>query len=179
MKKSELFKLNDNELIFLMRQGSEEANKLLHQKYNYLIKSKAKQFKSEEYKNVDFIQEGQIALNKAVSTYDFTKDKSFNRYYELLLDRRFISLIRKSKTMSKRELKKQEMEEEKTLYIQEVENDLNLVSDELSELEKKIYTVRMVERKSVSNIVEMMNIEPKQVYNAVARVKRKIRKAKE
>ena len=84
MKKSELFKINDNELIFLMRQGSEEASKILYQKYHYLIQKKSIQFKSSEYKNVDFLQEGQIALIKAASTYDFTKDKTFKElsYHE-------------------------------------------------------------------------------------------------
>lgn len=179
MKKSELFKINDNELIFLMRQGSEEASKILYQKYHYLIRKKSIQFKSSEYKNVDFLQEGQIALIKAASTYDFTKDKTFNKYFELVLERRFISLIRKSNTIAKREVKRLALEEEASIITQEAELDLSLVIGKLSNQEMIIYTMRIIERKSVEFICKSLNLEPKQVYNTVSRVKEKIKKAKE
>ena len=96
-----------------------------------------------------------------------------------MLERRFISLIRKSNTITKREVKRLALEEEASIITQEAELDLSLVIGKLSNQEMIIYTMRIIERKSVEFICKRFDLMPKQVYNTVSRVKEKIKKVKE
>ncbi len=86
---------NDNELLYLIEEKSEEALEILQEKYLILIKTKIKEMKIPYDKRSDYLEEGLITLNKAVKTFDSKKSSSFYSYFTLLLNRKFIDLLRK------------------------------------------------------------------------------------
>ena len=92
---------NDNELLYLIEEKSEEALEILQEKYLILIKTKIKEMKIPYDKRSDYLEEGLITLNKAVKTFDSKKSSSFYSYFTLLLNRKFIDLLRKRTRDSK------------------------------------------------------------------------------
>ena len=91
------YKYNDNELLYLFSEGVEEALEILFDKYVGLIRKRILSFKIQLRFRDDFFQEGQIALLTAIRTYNPYFYKTFNKYFDLLLQRRFIKILKKEK----------------------------------------------------------------------------------
>ena len=88
-------KYNDNELLYLMREGSIEAEEIIYKKYIFLIHKRISTFKIQKRYRDDFFQEGLMCLNVAINTYCDMYKKSFNKFFDLILQRKFIALLKK------------------------------------------------------------------------------------
>ena len=66
-------------------------------KYLNLIKARAQKFGVKERYIDDFIQEGLFMLIIAARTYDSNSEKTFNKYFDLILIRKFQRLMEKEK----------------------------------------------------------------------------------
>ena len=92
--------LNDNELVYLCCENSEEACNTIINKYKPIILSTVKQYMKEL--NIvgseinDFYQEGLIGLMTAINTYDETKDTTFYTYATKCIKNNMLSSVRKS-----------------------------------------------------------------------------------
>ena len=92
--------LNDNELVYLCCENSEEAYNTIINKYKPIILSTVKQYMKEL--NIvgseinDFYQEGLIGLMTAINTYDETKDTTFYTYATKCIKNNMLSSVRKS-----------------------------------------------------------------------------------
>ncbi|MDE7213715.1 MAG: hypothetical protein K2N42_03965 [Anaeroplasmataceae bacterium] len=91
------YQANDNELLYLIREGNILAYRVLYKKYEHLI---YKFYKENSSLNGvvlnDFMQEGFMCLEKAIHTYQEKYKCSFYSFFILLLRRNSIRLSRKN-----------------------------------------------------------------------------------
>ena len=180
---------NDYELLYLIYEGDEEALGIIFKKYDPLIKKKLYDFKIKNSLYDDFYQEGLIVLYVAVKTYNPSFNKTFTKYFELLLSRRIMTLLR--------DMKK---EHEKVVVIESdilkdssesfnysdkmlsdnanhdiLLKDNNIPSSMLTLSERDVLAMRYFKGKSSKEIADELNIDVKKVYNALYQAKKKIR----
>ncbi len=161
--------MNDYELVYLIRaQNDSIAFDFLFQKYKKFIWKYIHLMNIELREQDDFFQEGILILYKAVETFDESKNKTFTRYFELILRRHFYHLIYK--------LPKYLLYEDSNFMscfgYEEEQNDQDLM-DSCSLFEKNIYQFYFVEKQAVKKISKQMACEPKKIYNAIFRIKEK------
>lgn len=90
--------LDDYELVYRIRENDIEAENLMISKYEPVLNKMAKKYLGI-VENVgadidDLMQEGRIALIKAVDTFDFKKDLLFYTYMSVCVERHCISYCR-------------------------------------------------------------------------------------
>ena len=76
-----MIQYNDYELLYLMNEFDEEAERILFEKYTNLIKAKIRKFKVKSRYKDDFMQEGYYMLMIAIRTYDEFSNKTFKNIY--------------------------------------------------------------------------------------------------
>lgn len=88
---------NDQELIYLIGENSEEATKILYDKYNYLINIKVKKYlvlgKKMGLDYNDLFQEGMLGLSEAIKGYKDGKATKFSSFANLCIDRQLYSTL--------------------------------------------------------------------------------------
>ncbi len=170
--------INDNELLYLISEGSEEALEIMFKKYEPLIKAKIHKYQINSLESEDYIQEGRLALLKAIKTYDTSSQKTFNKFFDLILTNHFIDILRKNKKYDKVSLVLEEdIVDETPMKIDDLE-DIDFSKLDLSDLEKKVYHLRFLENYKVSYICQKLQINEKTVYNTIQRIRKKIKKLK-
>lgn len=161
--------MNDYELVYLIRtQRDSIAFDFLFLKYKKFIWKYIHLMHIEYKEQDDFFQEGILTLYKAVETFDESKNKTFTRYFELILRRHFYHLIYK--------LPKYMLYEDSNFMscfgYEEKKDDSDLI-DACSLFEKNIYQYYFIEKQAVQKISDKLACEPKKIYNAIFRIKEK------
>lgn len=168
-----MYQYNDNELLYLINEHSEEAYSILNEKYKPLILSKIKNYNLLNKEKEDYYSEGIICLNKAIKTYNGNYYISFNKYLDLILKRKFI------------DLNKKKQKQERIIYldtideylIDEQKNELiNEINLNLSLLEEKVYQMKFINELKPREISKILNCNVKQIYDTIDRIRRKARK---
>jgi RNA polymerase sporulation-specific sigma factor len=177
--REQLFSFNDYELLYLIASKHEEAINIMYQKYSYLIFGRMKKFRIYEGLKDDFYQEGLIVLHQAIKRFNPMSKCSFTNFFDLLLQRRFITLVKQyTKKYSFDELsdvtKDELIEEISENKYKGILDNVNI--EDLSLLERKIYQYRYIDGIKAKEISTRIGIEPKKVYNTLARIKDKIKK---
>lgn len=90
--------LDDNTLAKLSKNGDDNAFNELAMRYLNTINFIARKYSAEGYEQNDFVQEGLLALLYACRTFDENGSSGFKNYMSVVVERRFISIIRKSST---------------------------------------------------------------------------------
>ncbi len=90
--------LNDNELAALSKNGDDNAFNELAMRYLNTINFIAHKYSAEGYEQNDFVQEGLLALLYACRTFDEKGNSGFKNYMSVIVERRFISIIRRNST---------------------------------------------------------------------------------
>lgn len=90
--------LDDNTLARLSKNGDDNAFNELAMRYLNTINFIARKYSAEGYELNDFVQEGLLALLFACRTFDENGNSGFKNYMSVVVERRFISIIRKSST---------------------------------------------------------------------------------
>lgn len=90
--------LDDNTLARLSKNGDDNAFNELAMRYLNTINFIARKYSAEGYEQNDFVQEGLLALLYACRTFDEDGSSGFKNYMSVVVERRFISIIRKSST---------------------------------------------------------------------------------
>lgn len=90
--------LDDNTLARLSKNGDNNAFNELAMRYLNTINFIARKYSAEGYELNDFVQEGLLALLFACRTFDENGNSGFKNYMSVVVERRFISIIRKSST---------------------------------------------------------------------------------
>lgn len=90
--------LDDNTLARLSKNGDDNAFNELAMRYLNTINFIARKYSAEGYEQNDFVQEGLLALLYACRTFDESGSSGFKNYMSVVVERRFISIIRKSST---------------------------------------------------------------------------------
>ena len=90
--------LDDNTLVRLSKNGDDNAFNELAMRYLNTINFIARKYSAEGYEQNDFVQEGLLALLYACRTFDENGSSGFKNYMSVVVERRFISIIRKNST---------------------------------------------------------------------------------
>lgn len=90
--------LDDNTLARLSKNGDDNAFNELAMRYLNTINFIARKYSAEGYEQNDFVQEGLLALLYACRTFDENGSSGFKNYMSVVVERRFISIIRKNST---------------------------------------------------------------------------------
>lgn len=89
-------KWNDDELVYLIREGLEPARKVLYEKYGHLIyKFYADHDLQYLYTYADFLQEGLLVLEIAINKYAIYEEVKFYTYFFNCLRNRYRKLSSK------------------------------------------------------------------------------------
>ena len=192
--------LNDNELVYLCCENSEEAYNTIINKYKPIILSTVKQYMKEL--NIvgseinDFYQEGLIGLMTAINTYDETKDTTFYTYATKCIKNNMLSSVRKSFSKKSKILNDSysldKMIDDSNLDFYDVFSDersnplnilfeeeegkvlLNKLKDMFSSGEKEIFEYKVLGL-SNAEIAERINKSKKYVENTMFRIGKKYR----
>ena len=159
--------MNDYELIYLIQsEHDDHAMTFMFQKYHKFIWKQVHLLNVDSKEHDDLHQEGVLMLHKAIQTFDETKNKSFTRYFELILKRQ---LYRMKSSIPNYYLYDNTDFCKGVSYIEEEPFELELSS----ELENKVHELYFLKRRSVSEIKRVTGYSKKQIYNTVFRVKEK------
>ncbi|MGI6787493.1 MAG: sigma-70 family RNA polymerase sigma factor [Acholeplasmataceae bacterium] len=160
--------MNDYELIYLVQNHQDGiALDFLFEKYKLLIWKYIHQYNVPYYEQEDFFQEGLLMLHKAIISFNEAKNKTFTRYFELILKRRFWALL---KRLPKYVIK--DIPEIQGSYILR-ETEI-VIPDLKSKLELDIFEMYFVNNESISDISKKRGYKVKQIYNAIYRIREKI-----
>lgn len=94
--KEEYDTLSDEELLGMLREGEQDIEEYLINKYKNLVRLKARSMYILGGDNDDLIQEGMIGLFKAIRDYDFGRDASFQTFAQLCISRQIYTAVQAS-----------------------------------------------------------------------------------
>lgn len=179
--------LSDDVLAEISKDGDDRAFNELVIRYLGKIRFIARKYSAQGYEQNDFVQEGLLALLSACKTFDTKGGSTFGSYVSLLVERRFISIIRGSqskKTVPDSALVRIDgLSEELTDFVRSPEEQLmdkeqlrQVLSRLRALLSAREYEVLMLFASglSYSKISEKLQISEKSVDNALQRVRRKV-----
>lgn len=194
---------NDNELLFMISENNEDAEKILFEKYSYVAGAVAKQFVSIA-KNYgldynDLYQEGLVGLMNAIKTYKNEKNVTFYTYACKCIEYKIKDTIRKSNRKkhstlnSALSLDAYNDEEETALYnlissddedpsvkligLEEEKIIVDNLKEVLSSTEKSILNLK-INGYTNSEIETILKKDKKYIENALTRIKQKYKKIK-
>ena len=189
----------DEEIIFYIKSGNNEALEFLMNKYKNLVKKKARTYFLIGADSDDIIQEGMIGLYKAIRDFKDDKEASFKVFAELCVTRQIITAIKAStrkkhvplnsyislnKPMYEEDHEKNSlldrMPSEKVINPEEMlidKENLNMIEYELdnrlSGFEKDVLRLYL-DGVNYTKIAELLDRPIKSVDNALQRIKRKV-----
>lgn len=167
-----MIQYNDYELLYLMNEFDDEAERILYDKYSNLIKMRIYKFKIKDRYRDDFLQEGLFMLFKATQTYNQFSNKTFNKYFDLILQRRFTRLISQEKQYFYNvDLQENEivLADPNSFSYDEIENiAYSSFEEKVLELRKRNYRPKEIAKKLECDI--------KSIYNCICRIKNKYNK---
>ena len=193
----------DEEIALLARDGDDQAQEVLLNKYKNFVRSKARSYFLIGADHEDIVQEGMIGLFKAIRDYQAERLSSFRAFAELCITRQIITAI-KTATRQKHVPLNSYVSLNKPIYDEESDRTLmdvivegraqnpeeliigreNLVSfrDQvdrvLSGLEQDVLNAYL-DGKSYQEIAQMLGRHVKSIDNALQRVKHKLEKLME
>ncbi len=177
-------KMTDEEVILLINNGNYELISIIIERYLPVIIKIAKNYLSQNEVE-DAVQEATFALYSAIKNFDSSK-ASFATFADVCIKRSVIAQIRKSnlqKNIPENLLTSIENVEisdfqspESILIERESYKDLtNNIKLELSSMEYKVLQL-FLSGASYSNIAASLEISEKSVDNALARIRKKLKK---
>lgn len=169
---------NDFEIVNLIKRGDEEAFKFMVDKYKFFIAKNIKKFNlTKDYD--DIFQESLMILHKSIFLFDESYNKSFMRYFELNLNHRFITLVKKKNRYGQFLSEKLPVLcdfticEDRRLYI--AESEIKSALTNLSKFEKEVFNIKIIGKITVRETAKKLNCSEKKIYNALDRIKNKLK----
>ena len=190
--------MNDYELISYINEHNEEANNILIEKYEPLIKKialKMINYCSGSGLDVnDLIQEGRIGLNHAVSYFNDQKNITFYTYAKTCIERKIISAVIATKRQKNKILNESvsyDIDDEDKNFERVLKDEtsnpekiiMDLVVREklieriklcLTEFEEKVFDL-LLSGFTYREIAGILDKEDKQIDNAIQRIKNKVK----
>lgn len=193
--------MSEQELLKLARQGDGTATDYLLENYKPLVRKKARTLYLIGGENDDLIQEGMIALYKAIRTYDESYNSSFASYATLCIEHELYNVIKGanrqkniplntyvslySPTNTDENTNSRETLAD-TLQTTELTNPEDIIIDKenvmdiesaikkrLSPLEQQVVTL-YINGNSYQQIAAILKKTPKSIDNALQRIKKKL-----
>lgn len=169
---------NDFEIINLIKQGDDEAFLFMVDKYKFFIAKKIRQF-NLAYDYDDCFQEVLMLLHKSILRFDDTFGKTFTRYFELNLTNYLISY--KNKKNNYFSFKYEKLPTYQTHLFEEarkynyLDSEVRDALEALSAFEKQVFQAKIISNRSVRETANALSTNEKRIYNALERIKKKIK----
>lgn len=201
MNIEELKKLTDEQLAELAQKGDAEAEELLISRYKNIVSSRAAIYYIIGGDRDDVIQEGMIGLFKAIRSYKADGGSSFSNYAYMCISRQIVSAIRAASREKHSPLNDAVSLDQPVVWDVNMYNTLADVipagadSDPENIVAKTELLESIVGQKNVSfsklehatikyltqgknyrEIAEMLAKSPKQIDNAIQRIREKLQK---
>ncbi|HOR17854.1 MAG TPA: sigma factor-like helix-turn-helix DNA-binding protein [Bacilli bacterium] len=171
-----IYKYNDYELLYLIYEKQDEALELMFKKYESLIRTRIRDFHIKSKNYDDFFQEGLIMLKIAIETYDIYERKTFNKYFDLILQRK----IREILTRESKYFYHVVIQDNMDYLLSEVKETSFKIEENwkvgLTALEKQVFEMMYESKKDISQIAKEILCDERKIYNAIYRAKKKIRR---
>jgi len=175
-----MYQYNDYELLYLIYENDDTALDIMFQKYTPLIKARIRGFRIKPWNYEDFLQEGLLVLNKAIQTFNPETKKTFNKYFDLILQRKFIQILRKeSHHFYDVDLVGigDTLAESPRVYEEFPDFGEILGRCQFSDFESRVLAF-LTQGEKIKNITSSLSCTPKQIYDANYRIRRKIKAIK-
>ncbi|MBQ8659424.1 MAG: sigma-70 family RNA polymerase sigma factor [Bacilli bacterium] len=193
---------NDNELIGMIRESSEEAKDILFEKYRYIIDIEVKKYLNMAnmlgYDYNDLYQDGLVGFADALNSYRDDKDTALASFITLCVDRRLhVAIIKAGRIKNKVITDSLSLEHtysqlqvplmdllsdnskndplENIIKEEKLSELIEQIKEELSDSEYEVYSL-MISGLKYSEIAILLDRNLKQVDNTVQRVRNKIKK---
>jgi RNA polymerase sporulation-specific sigma factor len=184
---------NDYELVFLAREGNEDAINLIYQKYKPIIIKKSKNaivFASHHGIEInDIMQEGFIGLDEAIRDFSQDTEATFYTFANLCIDRQIANYLKKMTSGKDRILNdaitindslektmRDGTDIEKYFIFRDNNEEITAnIRQKLTNFEKKVFDLRL-KGYSFEEIANILNKDMKAIYNTFFRIKEKIKK---
>jgi RNA polymerase sporulation-specific sigma factor len=147
----------------------------MFQKYAPLIKARIKGFRIKPWNFDDFLQEGLLVLYKAVQTYKMDSRKTFNKYFDMILQRRYMQILRKES----RHFYNVELVGTGSYLMETIPSSDRRMKEEdftFSAFEKQVAEL-CAKRCKPKDISLLLECTVKQVYDAKDRIRKKLKGA--
>lgn len=194
--------LNDNELINMVRESSDDAKDLLFEKYKYIIDIELKKYSSMAkqlgYDYHDLMQDALLGFSDALNSYRDDRYTALSSFITLCVDRKLQVSIKKAgrkkykllnDSLSLEYVYKQYASPLMDIISDNKENDplesilkeetfkelLEDIQNHLSKSEYEVYSL-MINGLKYDEIATLLDKNLKQVDNTIQRVKTKIKK---
>lgn len=185
MQDKKLESLSDEELVLLSRE-SVEAETVLLIRYFRLVRFHARRYANTITDIEDFIQEGCIALLRAIKQFDSSKNIRFSSFAQVCMTNRMKSVLRREKYVPVPiENLLQKMEESGKLVddntpeniLMQKESYENCRTQVMAILSKKEWDILqyILQGCSYAQTAKRLNISEKSVDNAMQRIRKKMR----
>lgn len=161
--------INDYELLYYIRDKNDKALMLMQKKYEPLIIATAKKCGARIIDLDDYLQEGFICLNKAIASYNDSLTKTFTRYFELILNRRFWRIRKYEKSYVEYDL---DTFKSSDSDFKEVVLEYASILDD--RLDRDIFVEIFYYNTSTADVAIKYGIPQHQVYRRVKKIKEKI-----
>jgi len=192
---------SDSELCSMICENNEDAKDILFKKYKYIIDIIIKKYSLSAVKvgieYNDLYQEALVGFTDALNSYDENKDASIATFITLCVERKLQNTILKAKTIknkmfiqalsldyqedSESPLSERISDNSKNDPLNNMTNDesymelIEKIKKELSNNEYEVFTL-MASGLNYMEIAEQLDKNPKQIDNAIQRIKSKIKK---
>ncbi len=192
--------MNDEEVVLLAQNGSEEALDFILHKFRPHVAKKSKLYFLAGAESDDIIQEGMIGLFKAVRDYKADKDAAFKSFAELCITRQIISAVKSASRLKHSPLNSyisldrpfsddnsdstlldmiagdESANPEDIVIGKANKNQVKIKMEEvLSELECRVLSLYL-KGESYQRIASILNKDLKSIDNALQRIKKKFEK---
>lgn len=193
---------DDNELVFLVKENNEEAKDILYEKYSYIIDIIIKKYLNMahtlgvEYN--DLHQEALIGLVDAINCFDDSKNASLKTFISLCVERKLVGAIKRAGRIKNKiiydswslehqysqydqplkDIISDNNENNPLVNIEKEESVNELVTNikkELSDSEYEVFSL-MISGLNYTQIATLLDKQPKQIDNAIQRIKNKVKK---
>lgn len=181
---------NDYELVSLAQENNDDAIDLLHKKYKKLIYNKSKKtyycLRNRGLELSDVIQEAMIGFEEAIRGYNQDDNALFYTFAMLCVDRQLKSLVLKHNRDKHKFLNEaitldndddlynmlsNDITPETEFFSKEEANDMyNKLKDCLTEFEELVFELK-IQGCSYKEISEILDVDSKDIYNAVSRIR--------
>lgn len=193
---------NDYELLSYAKEKNEDAIHILYQKYEPLILSRARKFDSSlnsiGLDRNDLIQEGRLGFLNAIDLYDPNQETLFYTYAKASIEKRMLSAITAGKRQKHRILNESlslegeddsfslidilsnegDNPEHKLLSIEATNQLLLKMHSRLTTLEGQVFELKL-NGFSYREIASILDREPKNIDNALQRIRSKLKEVVE
>lgn len=171
----------DDELVLAARQNDDAYSELIS-RYLPSIRRLARIYTKSSADRDDLVSEGILGLMNAVNTFSADRGASFSTYAGVCVNNRMMTSLKKSARIQRREESLESLEAsgesspEKIILDREALSEIfSEISDNLTDLERTVIS-RYLSGASYADIAGELGTDKKAVDNALARVRRKLRR---